>query len=680
MVTQHEAVSPDDRARWFRAVLVGAGVIVLAGVRWAFPERPMNVAGLRAWLDNGFALGLWGGLVLLGGALGRQVLARFTLPELTALERWLLALPLGWGILAYGVLALGLVGWLQPASLLLWLALAAVWTWREWSTGLGLIPTRMTAAVSAFRRWGLDGKALAVMGGVMLALALFQALAPPWDYDGLMYHLAAPQRFVAAGRIYFLPDLWQANGPFLLEMLFTLGLTLGCDTLAGLLHLTYALILVLAAYSLGRRFWGVTHGAVAAALLLGVPMLPLWAIWAYTDLAWAVYEFLAVYLLCLWLAVPRREWLVLVGVLAGLALGNKLLALGGTAWLGLWIVWQSWRNDRPALLRNVWWFALPALLVGAPWYLKSWLWSGNPIYPFVFATSGWDAARRELLLAYLHSFGAGRSAVDYLLLPLNLYLCRQQFGTFSIEVPNPLFLVSLGLLFKRNRNRLSTGLALYAGLWFLIWTQGSQQTRFLLPLFPVVALLAADVIVPHSGRVPLLWRGLLAGMIVATLSYRLVMFGQNQSWRVVIGQETKSEFLTRNNLIFSAQQFVRETLSPEARVLMLWNGQSYYCGPQCLPDADQTQWTRLFLAYQAAPADIAAELHRQGVTHLFFSVGDLAWLLLYHDPTGQQRAAYQFLEETFLPQCTREIYRDEVVLIVELTCETQGNGFARPGR
>ncbi len=668
MVTQRGPIGLKGKAPLLEVILVIGGVFLLAGMRWAFPERPLNVAGLHAWLDNGFALGLWGGLVLLGGALGRQVLARFTLPELTSLERWLLALPLGWGILAYGVLVLGLAGWLRPVSLLLWLSLAAVWTWREWSAELGKIPARITAAVSAFRRWGLDGKALAVMGGGMLALALFQALAPPWDYDGLMYHLAAPQRFLAAGRIYFLPDLWQANGPFLLEMLFTLGLALGSDTLAGLLHLTYALILVLATWSLGRRFWSVTHGAVAAALLLGVPMLPLWATWAYTDLAWAVYEFVAVYLLCLWLARPRRELLALVGILAGLALGNKVLALGGTALLGLWIVWQSWRNDRPALLRNAWWFALPALLAGAPWYLKSWLWSGNPIYPFVLTTPGWDTTRQELLLAYLHSFGAGRSVVAYLLLPLNFYLRRQQFGTFSIEIPNPLFFAGLGILFKRDRNRLSIGLALYAGLWFLIWAQGSQQTRFLLPLFPVVALLAADVLISRSGRVSLLWRGLLAGMMMATLAYQLVTLRQNQSWRVVLGQETKNEFLARSNFVFPAQQFIRETLPPEAQVLLLWNGQSYYCGLQCRPDADQTQWTRLFLSYHADPTAIAAELHRQGVTHLFFSAGDLAWLLLYHDPTGQQRAAYQFLQGTFLPQCTREVYRDEVVVIAELTC------------
>lgn len=211
MVTQHGPVGLKGKAPPFEVILVISGVFLLAGMRSAFPERSMNVAGWRAWLDNGFALGLWGGLVLLGGALGRQVLARFTLPELTSLERWLLALPLGWGILAYGVLVLGLAGWLRPVSLLLWLSLAAVWTWREWSAELGKIPARITAAVSAFRRWGLDGKALAVMGGGMLALALFQALAPPWDYDGLMYHLAAPQRFLAAGRIYFLPDLWQAK-------------------------------------------------------------------------------------------------------------------------------------------------------------------------------------------------------------------------------------------------------------------------------------------------------------------------------------------------------------------------------------------------------------------------------------------------------------------------------------
>jgi len=117
-------------------------------------------------------------------------------------------------------------------------------------------------------RWQRIGLLLA---GSILALTLLECLTPPWEYDGLMYHLQGPRLFLQAGRIELLPDNWQANGPATTDMLFTLGLSFGSDTFAKLVHLTYAVLLIAATFAFGQRYLKPHGGWLASAILLGIP-------------------------------------------------------------------------------------------------------------------------------------------------------------------------------------------------------------------------------------------------------------------------------------------------------------------------------------------------------------------------------------------------------------------------
>jgi hypothetical protein len=204
-------------------------VVLLAGLRWVFPERPPDYTGPRALLDASFALGLLGLILLLAGGLGRKVLLWLRLEGLTPLEKALFGLPVGLGILAYGVLALSLVGTLKLWTMLLWLAVAGLWSWREWSEIVGRLPGWLVEQSWRWRRLSLEKRLLLLVISLILILAMAQALTPPWNYDGLMYYLQAPRLFLKAERIVLLSDIWQANGPFTIQMLYMLGLAGGSD-------------------------------------------------------------------------------------------------------------------------------------------------------------------------------------------------------------------------------------------------------------------------------------------------------------------------------------------------------------------------------------------------------------------------------------------------------------------
>jgi hypothetical protein len=552
--------------------------------------------------------------------------------------------------------------------------MVGVFTWREWSTLACRLPAWLASLPQALRDRAFGEKVVLVLSGSILGFTLLQALTPPWHYDSLMYHLQAPRLFLEAGRILLLPDLWQANGPFTIEMLYTLGLAWGSDSFARLLHLAYAVLLVLATFGFGKRYLGRWEAWLAVALLVGVPILPFWAFAAYADMAWALYGFLALYALMLWKERSERRGLLLAGLMMGWALGSKYLALSGLGILGLYILWQGrhigWRRSVTSGAL----FGAIALCLALPWYAKNWLWSGNPVYPFYFGGIGWDRLRLEQLMGYLGAFTAGRRPIDYLLLPWNLYAQNEKFGTMGAALDFPGLLIPLALPYPlMPRHRVMDGVACMAGLSFILWALGSQQTRFLLPIFPALALMGAYVLaciargLKRWSRVAkslVLFLAVVA--LLATFFLQLITFYGLPPGKVVLGLQSKDSFLQQRLNNYRALQFVTENLSPDERVMMMWDGRAYYCDERCLADADQSNWTRL-VGPASDPHDVAVHLQAKGVTHLLLNREDLK-VVSDHDPSGHTEQAAEFFHEEFLPSCGEEVYRDSYMLLVKIEC------------
>lgn len=576
-------------------------VIMSVGVlRWLFPERPMDYVGPRALLDTGFTLVLILFIAVIASGIGVKVLNLLKLNFLMNLEYAVFGVAIGFGVIAYGVMALGLAGLLFPIYIMAWILLLTVLVFREISVILGRILSWIKNFFIASQALELWKKALLVAAGVILFLTLIQALTPPWDYDGLMYHLEGPRRFLKYGSLLLMSEIWQANGPFTIEMLFTIGIALGTDVFSKIVHLIFAILLILSTYAFGERYFGLSVGWISAAILLGIPVLSLWAGFAYVDMAWALYEFLSVYALFIWIDKKKRSWLVLAGIMLGFALGSKYLALGGALVLGFIVLWRSKGRSWKRALSDVTVFGLAALLVGSPWYLKNWVWFGNPVYPLYFGGVEWPAERVEYLMAYLRSFGTGREIWDYLLLPWNLYANYEQFTTFlgSIEIPSILFL--LALLYPLAKKSLVMNiLAIYLLPRFILWSLGSQQIRFLMPLFPILSIVTAWVVVDFLSRLVasrvsgIMKVGILGGLITTTIIYAMILQNDIRPWSVIIGTESKNDFLTRTVFDYEAIKYIHDHLGEDDRVMMMWDGQGYYCGDMCIPDAEQSRWTQL---------------------------------------------------------------------------------------
>ncbi len=646
--------------------------ITLALARVFLPERSMDTLGPAALLDAASILSLLILFLSIAAGLGIEFLRRFPFPDLGLLDQFVFGLPIGLGLFSLTFFALGAIGLLQPAAIaatiLLFGLLSAHSWWRLWVDGLLAIRKYL----AGWRKSSLYLRIGALMSLALLALTILHALTPPWSYDALMYHLEAPRLFLEADRLLFLPEIWQANGPLLTEMLFLPGLAFGSDSFARLIHATFGLLLSLAVYAFALRFTSQRTARLSFWILIGVPGLPIVAGFAYVDLAWALYTFLAVYALARWNQnTDIRGWLTLAGVLIGFAMSTKYLALGGFAALTCWILMNGWRQNQRRTLAYAASFILTASLIASPWYFKNLYLTGNPVFPFGIGGPGWPPERLDLILAHLRSIGRPGNMLEYLLLPWNLYVHPQAYRTLGGEGLSLFFPLAL-FYFRRRKSTALDLLAFTTALLGFFWLVTSVQIRFLLPIFPSLSILAAIVLddliegAQARTRVAATLEALPLLPMLVSLFTVLGILLTVKAPAVLFGQETRRNLLTRTVFDFRAHEYILEKLPEEARALMLWDGQTYYCESRCIPDADQARWP-LLVSGNPDPEQVAERLQAQGATHLLVSPGDAAHLI-ESDPSGRHESSFAYLIETFVPACTREVYSDEHMLLLELTC------------
>ncbi len=647
---------------------------ILGVMRWVFPERTMDSVGLRAIMDSVFAIGFLAITFLLAAGLGAKILQQFSLEEISPTEKLVFGIALGFGTLAYGVMVLGFLNALTVWAILGWLVFIGIVTASEWGDLVARIPQSLKRGWVGFKEAGVPVRVFTGLAIAIFGLSALQALTPPWDYDGLMYHLQAPRLFLEAGRIYLLPDIWQANGPFTIEMLYTVGLAFGSASFARLVHLAFAILLVLGTYLGGRRFISPVGGWIAAAVLVGIPIFPIWGSLAYADMGWAIYEFLALYALLTWWKNRRQSWLLLSAVCLGLALGSKYLALGAGAVFGLTVLAATWRTGARGSIKNGWIYGSVAVAVAAPWYLKNLVLAGNPVYPFFLGGPGWNPDRLGLITTYLNGFGMGKGFLELVQLPWRLYANHIAFATFMSSIEFPSFLFPFALLYPVSRKTgvIST-LAWMTLARTLVWAFGSQQTRFLLPLFPAYSLLTGYVVlwlgsfIRKPERRVTLGAGLLGGVVAVTLVYQVIYFASVTPLPVLSGGESVDGFLRRAVYDYPGIRFVQENLPADAQVLMFYDGQGYYCDGRCLPDADQARLVKAFTPAQQI-RETSVDLLTAGITHIFLDLEGLNFFL-QHDPEKRHADAASRFYDEFVPECGQLVFKDQSVQIYEVQCQ-----------
>ena len=630
--------------------------------------------GPRALSACGVALarlGLTGLGVALAGGLGRRLLP--ALPTGGAVTTAVVQAAVGLGLLGTGMLALAAFGGLRPGLLaalglagLLGLAPSALAWLRAWGT--------LPALVRRAGVWGaLAAGALAWASALSLALAL----APPLQFDALVYHLAFPARYLAQGRFTFIPSFFWGM-PQLAEMHYAWAMGLLGPQAATVLGWWVSLLVTLGVVGLAADWVHPLAGWVAGWVLLTGRTWWEMAAWGYVDQWAALFGLSALALLAAAQAdrATAQRWAAWAGAVAGWAMGVKYtggsLALLGGAWLFV-AAWRQARGRRGAShsqishgrishdrslshgpaahgrpvhhnalsyshashdpashsqenalppYKPLLTFLLIALLTFSPWLLKN-LWAtGNPLYPFLKPAGAVDALRLRHYL--LPPFPWPK----VLALPfLATWQGREGGGGYAASI-GPWLLALIPFAWSARRRHTVFDLTAWVGLGgVLLWAGAAladtylAQSRLHFAIFPALALLAAwgfAALRAQRGPLPQIFGGLLTlSVLLALAQYTAITVGR-QAPEAVLGQITPQAYLEHNLGPYAQAMEAIRQLPPERRVLLLWEPREFYCLPHCTGDEILDRFWHAQWRY-ATPEAILDAWRQAGYTEVLVS-------------------------------------------------------------
>jgi hypothetical protein len=341
---------------------------------------------------------------------------------------------------------------------------------------------------SSFPQRSIRWPWLAAIAAAIMPFLLL-ALFPPIAFDETLYHLPFVQHLARSGTIEFLGNLRFPAFPLLHELLTVpLFLSLG-DTATHLVTLAelIALAAVMIASCNGERR---TAGILAAALCLGHPIVVQFGTVNYVEIALTL--FVTAGFVCLdrittipqsSILNPQSRYAALAGFFLGTACSVKhlgwYLAAAGFAYL---LFFGAARK------RTVPIFLCALALATLPMYGEIVSLSGNPVHPFapsIFGVSPWT-------LPDAYGVTPATRVSGGLRLLWNITFAREWI---NMQPPySPLFAIAFLITLAASfRHRSAAFIAAIVVGYIAIFTFLPQDSRYLMPLIPLVSIVAARV-------------------------------------------------------------------------------------------------------------------------------------------------------------------------------------------
>lgn len=342
-----------------------------------------------------------------------------------------------------------------------------------------------------------------IVAALVVAPLFLLALFPPLAFDETLYHLPFVRAFARDGALGFLPTLRFPFFPVLHELLCVPVFLLAGDVATHLVALvetivTAALLVEWARRHHPRASW------LAAALFLGSPIVIALGAFLYVDAALTLFVTAGFY------ALDRRRF-ALAGLFLGTACGVKYLG-GFFALAALVFVLASAPNRRRAAAVFI------AACTAAALPMTAWIffYTGDPLFPFL-RSSAWD-------LEPSRTIALGDRALGTLRVLWDVTFARGRMN-FQPPVTPLLLLAVLLVLAAALRDARARWLVALGAVYLAVFSFLPQDSRYLVPLLPLVSIVAAVVVANRWPRMTT-WLAVLAiAPGIAYAGYRISLQG-----------------------------------------------------------------------------------------------------------------------------------------------------------
>jgi hypothetical protein len=583
---------------------------------------------------------VWVALIcLISAGMGKLALIKVSRLIGDSGESIIFSTAVGLAILGYSMFILGISHVLYPKVIYAFTALCSLLSVAGWYIDR---MSRIQSPLSATRVWHenppTNGRMTLNINRLCLTLlaisllpCMLLVLTPEVGKDALIYHLGVPKMFLEHHGIYFIPGNVFANYPFFGEMLYIWGLSVSGEVTAKGIHFDMALLILFSMWKFSKRYFPDNRfTSLSLLIFFTIPSVFQNAHVAYCDLTLAFYTFVAGYAFLNWFNTKETLWIILCGVFSGIAMsikfGGLYLPLSGC----LGILWGC-RRQKISSKKAIRLFSLYILftfIAGAPFYLKNWVMTGNPLYPLfyhIFGGKGWSADQGRYYDLLINNLGMGRELIDYLLLPWNLSFRARMHSPMFDGLIGPVFI--LVLPFAIGVRRISIELKIvwvYCLMAFVFWASSAQQIRYLVPLFPFLALMVGHTFSHYlNSKIIFTLLSLFIASGLAFNGYHVIDdFKKIRPVGVLMGHEDKNAFLSRMIPPYEMLRYVNTQLPDNSYVFTIYMKHlSYLFERPFYSDSMFESYTiETILNHSKNPEDVRLALKEKGFTHILYDI------------------------------------------------------------
>ncbi len=575
-------------------IFLGSWVVFVCGSALYFWQ---GVVLWRSLGENLFRIFLLTLFLLLNIALGKKIVKWLKIESHSFLESSLFSLGLGLAVFTHLLIALGLAGLFNQWSINLLLLGVFLLSYREIESIIQQIKAKFGNLLALDISW--VGIILLLILAAQVFFNLAGASVLPSGWDSLGVYLARAKEWTRLHSLQAIPyinyDL--VLYPFNIGMLYGMSLLIKDAILAKLIHFSFGILMMMGVYALGRRYFSSRMGLLSAAIFYTIPAVAYLSTTAYVDLGYAFYAFLAFYAFINWTATNKKGWLIVSAVISGLCVGSKYAGFLPMTILALGIPFHSWLIKKEKFIivgKNFLLFVLLAALAGSFWYVRAFIMYGQFV-PLKLVLSLWvhiKAAFWGMLALGPLGPGSSSSALafdfsflrDKALIPWNLTM---RGGVEYAQDPGGvgiLFLAFLPFLLlpRFRRNKVIRLILFYSLVFFIIWAIRLPVKRYLIPIFPLLSIMVAYIIMRISqskefARIP------LSALLILTLIFQVVYIapgGLNKIYQrvlVLAGLTSQEDYIMKNEETYPVYQFINGNLSPNAKLYIMNDPRIFYC-------------------------------------------------------------------------------------------------------
>ena len=559
-------------------------------------------------------------ITVLSYLIGIKILSLLKLSFSNLSERVLLSIVFGLGVIALIMFILGILGLyykliIIPLFLISLLILMILFGKKEY------LFLKNNAHFPDIRNQGIMWVIYTIFI-LYLCYNLMRCMTPVIEGDSLHAYLHVPNLYIENYRIFSIDWSLHDNLPLNIYMLNALGILLHSDILSQLISgWLMGLLFSLAVYVLARNFVSRKIALISAIIYYTLPILSRHIFSTKIDLGYTMFELCFWILFVKWIKSKDRKHLLISAIFLGFAIGSKyhsLIALFFAACV-VFVLLLINKKKLSYILLTVTIFSIIALAIGSPSYIKNYIYTNDPVYPFI---SNPNFGSHENINQY-------QGIVDYIRFQYNMF-----FGKDYLLAPRPFGYRPIGFLpilflpfifFEKRMKKYKKKTLIVFGLYYLFLSFIIYKSVFPYPrhFLPAIGLL----IVINSVNLETAFQKINKNLIMVVIiisAFFTIMFYNNVynrklplKLRYIVGKIDKTEYLQKAlfdtsgwHMNFEMLEYVK-TMPQDTRIMTLDYGNCYYV---------ERPFVKKLYTFTIRDLDsLLTEFGKDKITHIYFN-------------------------------------------------------------